>query len=345
MSASQNKALVRRYYEEMWNRWDLALADELIAEGVNFRGSLGTVVQGREGFKEYVRAVRRAFPDFYNRVEDLIAEDDTVVARLTYTGTHRGELFGIDPTGRHVSYAGMAIFRVTGGQVIKGWVLGDLHGLVGQLGGEEGKGRGASPARTPGIVGTTLTGRWVQLEPLAEIHREGLRRAADDERIWTHMTVVARGPGFEAWFEDALAEQQAGKRVPFVVRRRGDDRLVGSTSFLSPNVRHRRVEIGSTWYSPDVWSSAVNPESKLLLLTHAFEALGMNRVEFVTDVRNERSQAAIARLGAVREGVCRSHMITQGGRVRDSVLFSITGAEWPGVKERLGERLAAAGPA
>ena len=112
MSTSQNKALVRRYYEEMWNRWDFALADELIAEGITFRGSLGVSVSGREGFKEYMRGVRRAFPDFHNHVEDLIAEDDRVVARLTYTGTHRGELFGIGPTGRRISYAGVAIFRI-----------------------------------------------------------------------------------------------------------------------------------------------------------------------------------------------------------------------------------------
>src|SRR5262249_49327343 len=84
MPTSQNKAPVRRYYEEMWDRWDLPLADELIAEDVAFRGSLGVSVRGREGFKEYVRAVRRAFPDFHNRVEELVAEGDRVVARLTY---------------------------------------------------------------------------------------------------------------------------------------------------------------------------------------------------------------------------------------------------------------------
>src|SRR5258705_13908829 len=100
MSAEHNKALVRRYYEEMWNHWDFALADELIDEGVGFRGSLGVSVQGRERFKEYMRTVRRAFPDFHNHVEEQIAEDERVVARLTYTGTHRGELFGIGATGR-----------------------------------------------------------------------------------------------------------------------------------------------------------------------------------------------------------------------------------------------------
>ena len=136
MSTGEHKDLVRRYYEALWNRWDFALADELIAEGIAFRGSLGQTVQGREGFKAYMRAVRRAFPDFHNRVEELVAEGDRVVARLTYTGTHAGALFGIAPTGRRVSYAGVALFRIASGQIAEGWVLGDLHGLLGQLRGE-----------------------------------------------------------------------------------------------------------------------------------------------------------------------------------------------------------------
>ena len=136
MSTREHKDLVRRYYEELWNRWDFALADELVAEGVAFQGSLGQTVQGREGFKEYMRAVRQAFPDFHNRVEELVAEADRVAARLTYTGTHAGELFGIAPTGRRVSYAGVAVFRIVSGQIAEGWVLGDLYGLIRQLKGE-----------------------------------------------------------------------------------------------------------------------------------------------------------------------------------------------------------------
>jgi len=105
-------------------------------------------------------------------------------------------------------------------------------------------------------------------------------------------------------------------------------------------LKHHRVEIGSTWYVPAVWSTRINPECKLLLLAHAFEVLGMNRVSFCTDIRNTRSQAAIAKLGAVKEGILRSHMITQGGRVRDTVLFSIVLADWPAVKAQLTARLA-----
>jgi RimJ/RimL family protein N-acetyltransferase len=188
---------------------------------------------------------------------------------------------------------------------------------------------------------SVLTGRWVRLEPLAEEHRDGLHEAADDERIWQYTLVNGRGPGFAAWFDEALAQRDAGRQAPFAVRRLADGKLVGSTSFLDPNRRHKRIEIGSTWYHPTVWASAVNPECKLLLLAHAFEVLDVNRVTFVTDARNERSRAAIARLGAVQEGICRSYQITQGGRLRDSVLFSILATEWPQVKERLEARLAA----
>lgn len=133
MQSESNKDLLRRYYEALWNHWDFALADELIAESVVFRGSLGISVQGREGFKEYMRTVRRAFPDFHNRIEDLIAENDRVAARLTYTGTHEGEVLGFAPTGRQVSYAGVALFRLIEDRVAEGWVSGDVHGLAQQL--------------------------------------------------------------------------------------------------------------------------------------------------------------------------------------------------------------------
>src|SRR5688572_16958379 len=126
-----------------------------------------------------------------------------------------------------------------------------------------------------------LSGRWVRLEPLREEHREGLRVAADDERIWAHTTAVARGPGFDRWFDDALDGRSAGERYPFAVRR-VDGTLIGSTSYLDPVPRHRRVEIGATWYVPAAWGTWVNPECKLLLLAHAFETMGMNRVAFCT---------------------------------------------------------------
>lgn len=186
---------------------------------------------------------------------------------------------------------------------------------------------------------TLLEGPNLQLEPLEDTHREELRRAADDERIWQHFYVVARGSGFDTWFNDTLERRESGEQIPFAVRRMSDRALIGSTSYLDIVLRHRSINIGATWYVPAVWGTFVNTESKLLLLTHAFEVLGMNRVALYTDVKNERSQAAITKLGAVREGILRSHMITQGERVRDSVLFSIIAPDWEQVKANLTRRL------
>jgi N-acetyltransferase len=189
-----------------------------------------------------------------------------------------------------------------------------------------------------------LKGRWVTLEPLAEVHREPLRTAANDHRIWVSTIVRADGDAFDGWFADALAEREAGRRFPFAVRHLVDMTCVGSTSYLDIAPKHRRLEIGATWYRPDTWGTMVNPESKLLLLTHAFEVLGIQRVAFITDVLNEHSQAAIAKLGASREGVLRSHMVSQGGRMRDSVVFSIVASEWPRIRQALQARIAATQP-
>lgn len=133
MSIEANKDLIRRYYDEMWNPWNFGLADELISAQITFRGSLGMQADGREGFKEYMWTVQRALPDFHNKIEELIAEDGKVVARLTYSGTHRGELFGVAPTGRRVTYCGVAVFRISDGSIAEGWVLGDIRALIEQL--------------------------------------------------------------------------------------------------------------------------------------------------------------------------------------------------------------------
>jgi N-acetyltransferase len=184
-----------------------------------------------------------------------------------------------------------------------------------------------------------LAGRHVRLEPLAEHHREELRPPAQDERLWETGLTSAFGERFDGWFDAALADRRAGRRRPYAVRL-PDGRAVGSTSYLDVAPAHRRVEIGATWYHPSVWRTAVNPECKLLLLTHAFDVLGVNRVALVTDALNVRSQGAIAKLGAVREGVLRRDRVTWSGRVRDSVVFSILSDEWPSVREGLTRRLA-----
>ncbi|HXQ13093.1 MAG TPA: GNAT family protein [Caulobacteraceae bacterium] len=184
----------------------------------------------------------------------------------------------------------------------------------------------------------TLIAGPVRLEPLTAEHRDGLARAADHAEIWAHMPHDASGAGFDAWFDHSLKLALAGREAVWAVRT--DGALVGSTRYLAIEPEHRRLEIGHTWYAPQVWAGRVNPACKLALLRYAFESLGFNRVELKTDNRNLRSQAAIAKLGANREGVFRAHMVRRDGSLRDSVYFSIVRDEWPEVRDRLTTRLA-----
>ena len=129
--------------------------------------------------------------------------------------------------------------------------------------------------------------------------------------------------------------------LAFAVLLKADRRHVGMTRYLNIEAAHKKLEIGSTWYEPAAWGGPVNPECKLLLMRHAFEGLKYHRVEYKTDVRNERSRAAILKLGATQEGIFRKHMIMADGHVRDSVYFSIIDSDWPAVKAGLEKRLAA----
>jgi N-acetyltransferase len=185
-----------------------------------------------------------------------------------------------------------------------------------------------------------LHGRFVRLEPYVEDIREQVRTALDcDPDAWEVFASSGRGEHFEGWWRRALEETAEGARVAYAVRRLSDGAVVGTTSYLTIRPAHRGVEIGSTFYRPDARGGPINPECKLLLLAHAFAA-GAIRVELVTDARNLRSQAAIAKLGAVREGTLRKHKITWTGHQRDTVVFSITQADWPAVEAALEARLA-----
>jgi predicted ester cyclase len=132
--AADPRSIVRRYYDEMWNPWNFQLAGQILAPEIRFRGSLGAEMRGIPEFLAYMRRVQAAFPDFHNRIDELIAEGDRAAARLTYEGTHRGEIFGAHPTGKRITYAGAAFFRFSGDRVVDGWVLGDVYGLRKQLG-------------------------------------------------------------------------------------------------------------------------------------------------------------------------------------------------------------------
>jgi RimJ/RimL family protein N-acetyltransferase len=186
---------------------------------------------------------------------------------------------------------------------------------------------------------SVLEGRWVRLEPLAPAHAAGLREASAEPRIWAFMGMDV-STGFEAWLRNAEAAVAGGSEAHFVVLDRAGGSVLGSTRYLNLAPAHRRLEIGHTWYRPERWGGPVNPECKLLLLRHAFEGLGVNRVEFRCDARNQRSRAALHRLGAVEEGTLRRHMVVRDGYVRDSVQFAITDRDWPGVEAGLEARLA-----
>ncbi|MEQ8268155.1 MAG: GNAT family protein [Parvibaculum sp.] len=191
------------------------------------------------------------------------------------------------------------------------------------------------------IAAVPLEAAGVRLEPLCEAHRAGLSEAADAADIWRYMPYDARGAGFDRWFDWSLDLNSRNAETVWAVRT-ADGALAGSTRYLNIAARDKRVEIGSTWYMPAVWGGRINPACKFMLLAHGFETLGLNRIEFKTDARNARSQAAIAKLGAVREGVFRRHMVLADGHIRDSVYFSIIREDWPAVKTRLEERLASA---
>ncbi len=186
-----------------------------------------------------------------------------------------------------------------------------------------------------------LTGRVVRLEPLSEAHVPDLTLAGQDESIWRYMVYGTMGgeEQMRAWVQEILDRQARGSDLPFAVVHLEAGRAIGSTRYLDIQPDNRGLEIGGTWYGAAFQRTAVNTECKYLLLRHAFETLGCLRVQFKTDLRNARSQQAIERIGAVREGVLRTHMILPDGYVRSSVYYSILAEEWPEVKARLEKML------
>jgi len=187
----------------------------------------------------------------------------------------------------------------------------------------------------------TLEGPHVRLEPLRMEHAEALCRAGDEDDIWRHVAGRPEGvEGYARYIRATLDEAILGTQLPFAVIRRGDAELVGTTRYARIDDEKRSLEIGYTFYGRGARRTAVNTEAKYLLLRHAFETLGAIRVWLQTDVRNERSQAAIARIGAVKEAELRNERIRPDGTYRTSVVFSVIVDEWPGKKARLEALLA-----
>ena len=182
-----------------------------------------------------------------------------------------------------------------------------------------------------------LRGRHVRLEPLSRTHAADLLRAGSDPDIWRYMP---RGPlhdraDIDRFIAEAVAEMDSGQQIPFAIVDAQSGTAIGSTRYLELRRAHRALEIGWTWIATAHQRTPVNTQCKLLLIEHAFEALGAVRVQFRTDARNVRSQTAIDRIGAHREGVLRKSMILWDGFVRDTVYFSIVDDQWPAVKRRL----------
>jgi RimJ/RimL family protein N-acetyltransferase len=187
-----------------------------------------------------------------------------------------------------------------------------------------------------------LTGKDVRLEPMTEAHIPALAEIGVGQMFWDFMVYgrMETDDDMRGWVQDILSRAEKGTDLPFVAIHLASGRVAGATRYMNIMPHDRGLEIGGTWYGPEFQRTVVNTECKYLLLSHAFETLGCIRVQLKTDLRNERSQKAIERIGAVKEGILRNHMILPDGHYRHSVFYSILDTEWPKVKKRL-EELAA----
>jgi RimJ/RimL family protein N-acetyltransferase len=196
-------------------------------------------------------------------------------------------------------------------------------------------------APVPWVQPVTLEGELVRLEPLSLDHLEGLAAVGLDPATWRFMPIhPASIDDLRRWLEAAVRNQAAGLELPFATVDRRTGRPIGSTRFMAIGPEHRRLEIGWTWLTPRYQGSGANKDAKRVMLQHAFETLGANRVELKTDADNARSRAALLGIGATFEGIARNHMVVPG-RIRHSAWYSVTIEDWPAVDVRL--RLAVGG--
>ena len=186
-----------------------------------------------------------------------------------------------------------------------------------------------------------LQGKYVQLEPMVEAHIPALAEIGVGQPFWDFMVYgrMETADDMRGWVRDILSRAEKGTDLPFIAIHLASGCVAGATRYMNIMPTDRGLEIGGTWYGPKFQRTVVNTECKYLLLSHAFETLGCIRVQLKTDLRNERSQKAIERIGAVKEGVLRNHMILPDGHYRDSVFYSILYTEWPEVKKRLEEMM------
>lgn len=186
------------------------------------------------------------------------------------------------------------------------------------------------------IEPVTLSGASVILEPLSLEHLEGIRSAVKDGELWKlWFTSIPAPENAEAYIKTALDMRENAGAMPFIIRDRGTNTIIGCTRYFNVDEINHRLEIGYTWYAESYQRTSANTEAKYLLLTYAFETLDAIAVEFRTHWHNHKSRAAIARLGAKQDGVLRNHTKTADGIYRDTVVFSIINHEWPAVKQSL----------
>lgn len=186
------------------------------------------------------------------------------------------------------------------------------------------------------ITPIELIGERVEIRPLEICHIEELFKAGNYSEIWTYLPMDIQSiEDMEHLVNEALRAKEQGTEYPFVIFDKESGRIVGSTRLLNISIPNSNLEIGWTWLSPTVWRTRINRECKYLLLKHCFETLGAIRVQLKTDSRNVKSQQAIERIGGVKEGVLRNHVVMSDGYVRDSVFYSVIDREWLLVKERL----------
>ncbi|HWL24302.1 MAG TPA: GNAT family N-acetyltransferase [Ureibacillus sp.] len=175
----------------------------------------------------------------------------------------------------------------------------------------------------------------VQLRPVSLEDVDGIYEAANHPEIWEHMSVtLLTKESVQLHVQNAIKEREANQTYMFVIIHKESNQIIGSTSFLDIALAHKRVEIGSTWIQPTYWRTNVNSNCKYLLLRYCFEELELNRVQIKTGHENFRSQKAIERLGATKEGILRNHMIRKEGTIRHTVMYSIIKEEWPDIKKR-----------
>ncbi|KAB8126144.1 GNAT family N-acetyltransferase [Gracilibacillus oryzae] len=186
------------------------------------------------------------------------------------------------------------------------------------------------------ITPVVLVGDKVKIQPMEDCHAEELFEAGNNPAIWAYMPMKVQSmEDMKSLVNGALKAKEQGSEFPFVIIDKDSGKIAGSTRFLNISIPNRNLEIGWTWLSPAVWRTRINTESKYLLMKHCFETLGTIRVQLKTDSRNVRSQQAIERLGAVKEGVLRNHRVMPDGYLRDSVYYSVIDEEWGVVKDRL----------